>query len=94
EIVQTYKLDRVLSTRRGDPKLAAAMARNDAKLRARALPTPSATRSVSFMQGFPAELLDCGFEELERLSRLEGREGDRARLAVRRLLSPAFDRPR
>ncbi|CAK0901806.1 unnamed protein product, partial [Prorocentrum cordatum] len=38
EIVQTYKLDRVLSTRRGDPKLAAAMARNDAKLRARDRP--------------------------------------------------------
>ncbi|CAK0901805.1 unnamed protein product, partial [Prorocentrum cordatum] len=43
EIVQTYKLDRVLSTRRGDPKLAAAMARNDAKLRARDRP-PDAIR--------------------------------------------------
>eukprot|EP00931_Biecheleriopsis_adriatica_P058690 TRINITY_DN35005_c0_g1_i1.p1 TRINITY_DN35005_c0_g1~~TRINITY_DN35005_c0_g1_i1.p1 ORF type:complete len:113 (+),score=13.92 TRINITY_DN35005_c0_g1_i1:28-339(+) len=78
-IIATDKLERVL--RRHKPQRGGR-------------PAPEATRSKSFLQLFPRELLDHSFEAIEEEARHDSRKGHRAKEALRWLLSPAFDKPR
>ena len=57
-------------------------------------PPRQVTETLSLMHLFPRELLDWSFEALEQESKVAGQQGDRARTALKLLLSPKFDKPR
>jgi hypothetical protein len=57
-------------------------------------PPQQVTETLSLMHLFPRELLDWSFEALEQESKVAGQQGDRARTALKLLLSPKFDKPR
>lgn len=46
------------------------------------------------MHQFPREFLDWSFDDLEKLKDQVGKQGDRARLALKLILSRRFDKPR
>eukprot|EP00438_Fugacium_kawagutii_P023034 Skav202644 [mRNA] locus=scaffold2784:20399:20779:+ [translate_table: standard] len=83
EILQAEKLDRVLM-----PNKRQRYGRGSNG------PPNVVTESQSLMHLFPRELLDWSFESLEKESKVPGKQGDRARQALKLILSRQFDQPR
>lgn len=54
----------------------------------------TALQAQSLMHQFPREFLDWSFDDLEKLKDQVGKQGDRARLALKLILSRRFDKPR
>ena len=81
EILQAEKLEKVLTP-------------NKRQKYGQSRPPHQVTESLSMMHLFPRELLDWSFEALEQESQMAGKQGDRARSALKLILSPQFDKPR